>query len=64
LNQESRKIDARILNADFPAKVVSGRRFDSHGATPQVVPASTITLDGQNISFDLPARTAVILLLR
>jgi hypothetical protein len=64
LNQESRKIDARILNADFPAKVISGRRFDSHGATPQVVPASTVTLDGQNISFDLPARTAVILLLR
>jgi hypothetical protein len=64
LSQESRKIDARILNAESPAKVVLGRRFDSHGATPQVVPASTITLDGQNISFDLPARTAVMLELR
>jgi hypothetical protein len=64
LSQESRKIDARFLNSPFPAKVVLGRRFDSHGATPQVVPASTIALDGQNISFDLPARTAVILVLR
>jgi hypothetical protein len=64
LSQESRKIDARILNSPFPAKVVLGRRFDSRGATPQVVPASIVTLAGQNIRFDLPARTAMILVLR
>jgi hypothetical protein len=64
LSQESRKIDARILNAPVPAKVVSGRRFDSHGATPHVIPASTVTLDGPNISFDLPARCVMVFVLR
>lgn len=64
LSQETRKIDARILNTLLPAKVAFARRFDSHGPTPQVVPASTVALNGPNVSFDLPARSVVVLVLR
>jgi hypothetical protein len=64
LSQEARKIDARILNTRLPAKVAFGRRFDSHEPTPQVVPASTVALNGPNVSFDLPARSVVVLVLR
>ncbi|MBV8276839.1 MAG: hypothetical protein JO170_16495 [Verrucomicrobia bacterium] len=64
LSQDSRKIDARIVNSPFPTKVVSGRRFDSHGATPQLVPAFTFTLDSSELSFDLPARSVMVFVLR
>jgi hypothetical protein len=64
LSQEPRKIDARILNALLPAKVTLARQFDSHAPTPQVVPASMIELNGGSVSFDLPARSAMVLLLR
>jgi hypothetical protein len=64
LSQDYRKIDARISNALLPARVALVRRFDSHGATPQVVPASSIELNGANVSFDLPARSVMVLLLR
>jgi hypothetical protein len=64
LSQEPRKIDARISNAVLPAKVALARRFDSHGATQQVVPASMIELNGANVSFDLPARSVMVLWLR
>jgi hypothetical protein len=64
LSQEARKIDASFLNAPPPTKVASVRRFDSHGPAPQVVPASTVALDGSNISFDLPARSVTVLVLR
>ncbi|HEY4813805.1 MAG TPA: hypothetical protein VIH58_03960 [Chthoniobacterales bacterium] len=64
LSQESSKINARIVKALLPAKVTSARRFDSHGAAPQAVPASTVALDGPNVSFDLPGRSVMVLLLR
>ena len=64
LTQETRKIDARILNAPAPAKVTLGRKFDSHGPAPQAVPASTIVLNGPDVSLDLPARSVMVLLLR
>jgi hypothetical protein len=64
LSQVARKIDARILNTIPPAKLTLGRRFDSHGPTPQVVPASEIIFSGQNVSFDIPARSVMVLLLR
>lgn len=64
LSQELRKIDARILNTTPPVKLVLGRRFDSHGPTPQVVPASEIAFNGPNVSFDIPARSVMVLLLR
>jgi hypothetical protein len=64
LSQEARKIDARILNTITPTKLTLGRRFDSHGPAPQVVPASTIVFNGSDVSFDLPARSAMVLLLR
>ena len=64
LSQEFRKIDARIVNAPSPTKVALARRFDSHGPAAQVVPASTVALDGTNISFDLPARSVLVLVLR
>jgi hypothetical protein len=64
LSQEPRKIDARIANTLLPAKVALARRFDSHGTTPQVVPASMIELNGANVSFDLPGRSVMVLLLR
>ena len=64
LSQESSKINARIVKALLPAKVTSARRFDSHGAAPQAVAASTVALDGPNVSFDLPGRSVMVLLLR
>jgi hypothetical protein len=64
LSQESTKISARIQNALLPAKVASAHRFDSHGPTAQTVPTSMITLDGSNVSFDLPARSVMVLFLR
>ena len=63
LSQVARKIDARILNTIPPAKLTLGRRFDSHGPTPQVVPASEIVFSGPNVSFDIPARSVMVLLL-
>ena len=64
LSQETRKIDAHILNTQAPAKVKLGRKFDSHGPTPQAVPTSTIVLNGSDVSFDLPTRSVMVLLLR
>jgi hypothetical protein len=64
LSQETRKIDARILNTLLPAKVTLARQFDSHGPTPQPVPTSIIALNGTNVSFDVPARSVMVLLLR
>jgi hypothetical protein len=64
LSQETRKIDARISNALLPTRVALARQFDSRGATPQAVPASYIVLNGPNVSFDLPARCVMVLLLR
>jgi len=64
LTQETRKINTRILNAPAPAKVTLGRKFDSHGPAPQVVPASTVVLNGPDVSLDLPARSVMVLLLR
>jgi hypothetical protein len=64
LSQQSRKLDARILNALPPASLAMGRQFDSHGPTTQPVPHSAVVLDGPNISVDLAARSVTLLLLR
>ena len=64
LSQETRKIDARMLNTLLPAKVTLASQFDSHGPTPQAVPTSIIALNGTNVSFDVPARSVMVLLLR
>jgi hypothetical protein len=64
LSQENRKIDTRILDSLTPSKVTLGRKFDSHGPAPQVVPVSTVVLNGPDISFDLSERSVMVLLLR
>jgi len=64
LSQESRKIDARIVNAPPPVRVASVRQFDSHGPASQTVSTSTVTIDGPNVSTNLPSRSVTVLLLR